>query len=62
LLSHGGDNLFDDWSIADVDLTLMLNRPIVNGDEVPLHLVRYARAQWQRPSVQHWVRGDRPSL
>jgi len=26
LLSHGGENLFGDWSIADVDLTLMLNR------------------------------------
>lgn len=62
LLRHGRDNLFDDWSIADVDLTLMLNRLIMNGDEVPPHLVRYARAQWQRPSVQHWVRRDRPPL
>jgi glutathione S-transferase len=62
LLGHGGANLFDDWSIADVDLALMLNRLIMNGDEVPLHLVRYASAQWQRPSVQRWVRRDRPAL
>ena len=35
LLSHGGENLFGDWSIADVDLALMLNRLIVNDDQVP---------------------------
>jgi glutathione S-transferase len=60
LLSHGGENLFDHWSIADVDLALMLNRLILNGDEVPVRLVRYARAQWERPSVQQWVRRERP--
>ena len=62
LLSHGGENLFGEWSIADVDLTLMLNRLIMNGDQVPAHLVRYARAQWERPSVQRWVRRERPPL
>jgi glutathione S-transferase len=62
LLSQGGENLFGDWSIADVDLTLMLNRLIMNGDQVPLDLVRYASAQWERPSVQRWVRRGRPPL
>jgi glutathione S-transferase len=62
LLSHGGDNLCRGWSIADVDLALMLNRLIMNGDQVPLPLVRYAGAQWERPSVQNWVRRDRPPL
>jgi glutathione S-transferase len=62
LLSHGGDNLCGDWSIADVDLALMLNRLIMNGDQVPLPLVRYAKAQWERPSVQGWVRRERPPL
>jgi glutathione S-transferase len=62
LLSHGSENLFGDWSIADVDLALMLNRLIMNGDQVPLHLVRCARAQWERPSVQRWVRRERPPL
>ena len=62
LLSHGGENLFGRWSIADVDLALMLNRLILNGDDVPIHLVRYAKAQWERPSVQLWVRRERPPL
>jgi glutathione S-transferase len=62
LLSHGGENLFGDWSIADVDLALMLNRLIMNGDQVPTHLVRYATTQWERPSVQRWVRMERPPI
>ena len=62
LLSHGGENLFGDWSIADVDLALMLHRLILNGDQVPPRLVGYARAQWQRPSVQGWVHRERPPL
>jgi len=62
LLSHGGENLFGRWSIADVDLAVMLQRLISNGDEVPTRLVRYARAQWQRPSVQGWVQRKRPPL
>jgi glutathione S-transferase len=52
LLSHGGKYLFDGWSIADVDLAAMLHWLISNGDDVPISLVRYAKAQWQRPSVQ----------
>jgi glutathione S-transferase len=31
LLSHGGENLFGEWSIADVDLAVMLHRLILNG-------------------------------
>jgi glutathione S-transferase len=61
LLGHGGQNLFGPWSIADVDLALMLNRLVLNGDEVPAALVDYAKTQWQRPSVQKWVRTDRPT-
>ena len=62
LLNHGGENLFGEWSIADVDLAVMLHRLILNGDEVPLRLVRYAKAQWERPSVQLWVQRERPPL
>ncbi len=62
LLGHGGENLFGHWSIADVDLALMLNRLILNGDHVPMNLVRYAAAQWERPSIQEWVRRERPPL
>lgn len=60
LLSHGGENLFDQWSLADVDLAVMLNRLIVSGDDVPGNLVHYAKAQWERPSVQAWVQRERP--
>jgi glutathione S-transferase len=62
LLSHGEEDLFGRWSIADVDLAVMLQRLILNGDEVPARLVRYARAQWERPSVQRWVQRERPPL
>lgn len=55
LLSHGGQNLFGEWSIADTDLALMLNRLVLNGDEVPAALADYATFQWQRASVQRYV-------
>lgn len=62
LLEDGRQYLFGAWSIADVDLVLMLNRLILNGDPVPANLVAYARHQWQRPSVQQWVQLQRPPL
>lgn len=55
LLAHGKPNLFGEWSIADVDLALMLNRLVLNGDEVPERLADYATFQWQRSSVQRFV-------
>ena len=55
-------NLFNDWCIADTDLALMLNRLILNGDEVPENLKNYARHQWKRPSVQLWVNQDHSPL
>jgi glutathione S-transferase len=55
LLAHGGQNLFGEWSIADTDLALMLNRLVLNGDEVPAALADYATFQWQRASVQRYV-------
>lgn len=60
LLAHGGPHLFDTWCIADVDLALMLNRLVRNGDIVPPPLADYATRQWQRPSLQEWVTHDRP--
>lgn len=56
------ENLFGQWSIADADLAVMLNRLVLNGDEVPERLASYARRQWQRPSVQLWVNHMRPPL
>jgi glutathione S-transferase len=59
LLISGANNLFCEWCIADTDLALMLNRLILNGDEVPDQLVAYAQQQWQRNSVQLWVKHSR---
>lgn len=60
LLAGNPEHLFGEWSIADVDLAVMLNRLILNGDPVPGELVAYAQHQWQRPSVQAWVNLQRP--
>ena len=62
LLANNPPYLFGEWSIADVDLAVMLNRLILNGDRVPAELVEYAQRQWQRPSVQAWVNQQRPAL
>lgn len=56
LLPTGSANLFGDWSIADTDLAMMLMRLVASGDPIPQRLADYAKAQWQRPSVQQWVR------
>lgn len=55
LLAHGNPNLFGEWCIADADLALMLNRLVLNGDDVPPLLADYAAFQWQRASVQRWL-------
>ncbi|NTV11816.1 MAG: glutathione transferase [Zoogloea sp.] len=59
LLAEGAENLFGQWSIADTDLALMLNRLVLNGDQVPERLAAYAKHQWQRPSVRLWLDQDR---
>jgi glutathione S-transferase len=38
---------------------LMLNRLVMNGDDVPAKLASYAAHQWERASVQQWVMLDR---
>ena len=60
LLSDQRANLFGSWTIADVDLALMLNRLIFNGDPVPESLKTYAAQQWQHPAVQEWMTFKRP--
>lgn len=59
LLAERAQHLFGEWSIVDVDLAVMINRLAMNGDEVPQRLAAYAAAQWQRPSVQRWVKQAR---
>jgi glutathione S-transferase len=58
LLKEGAEHLFGDWSIADTDLAIMLNRLLANGDPMPVQLADYVRRQWQRDSVQAWL--DQP--
>jgi glutathione S-transferase len=55
LLQKGADHLFGDWSIADTDLAIMLNRLVANGDQVPARLAAYVRRQWDRDSVRAWM-------
>jgi glutathione S-transferase len=62
LLAESPEYLFGQWSIADVDLALMLHRLILGGDTVPPALIEYARRQWQRPTVREWVKLQRPAL
>ena len=62
LLPVGNAHLFDDWCIADVDLALMLNRLVLNGDAVPARLAAYAGQQWAHPAVRQWVGFERPPL
>jgi glutathione S-transferase len=59
LIPDGTRNIFGDWSIADTDLALMLQRLIFNGDPVPPAIKAYAEHQWQRPSVEQWVKKER---
>ena len=62
LLPAGNAHLFDDWCIADVDLALMLNRLVLNGDAVPARLADYARRQWAHSAVRQWAGFERPPL
>ncbi|MCX8956632.1 glutathione transferase [Erwinia psidii] len=55
LLQPGQHNLFGEWSIADTDLALMINRLVLHGDAVPDFMADYARFQWQRASVRLWL-------
>ncbi len=47
--------LFDQWSIADCDLAIMLNRLCSHGDPLPDGLRDYVALQWQRAGVQLWL-------
>jgi len=62
LLEGRTEYLFGEWSIADVDLAMMLQRLVAHGDSVPQRLVDYANHQWHRPSVQQWINHSRPPL
>lgn len=56
LLTGNKLNLFSEWSIADVDLSLMLKRLISNGDDVSTSIRNYVEHQWKFPAIQDWVK------
>jgi len=60
VVPEGRATLFEDFSVADADLALMLMRLVANHDEVPGPLRKYAEAVWQRPSVEAFVHRERP--
>src|SRR6185369_8020809 len=51
-----GQYLFGRWCIADMDLAIMLSRLVMNGDPVPQKLKDYVAHQWQRESLQDWLK------
>jgi len=55
LVTPGKTTMFDEWCIADIDLSLALMRMIACEDAVPTPLVEYALAQWERRSVRKYI-------
>lgn len=54
LLTNSAGTLFPEWSIADTELALMLNRLVKYGDPISDRLRQYTDEQWKRSSVQSW--------
>ncbi len=59
LVAEGRTTLFSAWCIADVDVSLMLQRLVRSKDPLPAKLAAYAEANWRRPSVAKWVQHPR---
>jgi glutathione S-transferase len=55
LVAEGQRFITGEFSIADVDLSTLLQRLIHNGDPLPAHLAQYAQGVWQRPSIEKWL-------
>lgn len=56
LLGPNQSYVFAGWSLVDVELAVMLQRLLCNGDPIPEALAHYAQQQWQHPHVQAWLR------
>jgi glutathione S-transferase len=55
LLAPGATSLFGAFTIADADLTLMLQRLGKSGHPLGDKVQRFVDATWSRPSVRKWV-------
>ncbi len=51
VLPGGRTQLFDEWSLVDAELALVLMRLIGAGDRVPAALETFARTHWERASA-----------
>jgi glutathione S-transferase len=56
---HGG-SLFGQWALVDSELSFMLHRLLLNDHDLPPRVRAYAEREWQRPTVQAFVRQPRP--
>lgn len=54
LIDAQGGPLFGQWSIADVDMSVTLNRLVANGDPTPEKIQRYVALQSSRPCIADW--------
>lgn len=54
-LPPGAQHVAGEFTIADPDLALMLQRLVHNGDPCPQRLADYARAIFRRPSIRKWL-------
>ena len=59
LLAPGATSLFGTFSVADADLTLMLQRLGKSGHPLGDKVQRFVDATWSRPSVRKWVERTR---
>jgi len=54
-LPPGEEHVAGDFSIADADLALMVQRLVKNGDPCPERLAAHARAVFRRPAIREWL-------
>jgi glutathione S-transferase len=55
LVGDGRNYIASEFSIADVDLSTLLQRLSANKDPMPQVLTDYANGIWARPSVRKWL-------
>jgi glutathione S-transferase len=55
VLAPGASCVAGQFTPADADLALMLQRLVANGDPCPPRLAAYAREIFARPSVREWL-------
>jgi glutathione S-transferase len=54
-LPPGADHVAGEFTIADADLALLVQRLVHNGDPCPERLAHHARAVFRRPSIREWL-------